>query len=515
MNCFYWRISQSSAHKLARLYSKHSVSGSQVRVRFAPSPTGHLHLGGYRTAIYNYLFSKSCGGQFILRIEDTDQARLVPGSAEKLEKILHWSGIIPDESPLLGGEYGPYFQSERLSFYSKYASELLDKGFAYRCFCTETRLELLKKEANRTKQPNKYDRKCLQLSASEINDKISKNIPYTIRFMLTPELQTFEDLIYGQFSHDVYSNEGDPIIVKSDGFPTYHFANVVDDHLMNITHVLRGVEWQVSTPKHIMLYKALGWDPPIFGHLPLIMNKDGTKLSKRQGDLHLQTLKDRSYYPESVLNFVTSVGGGFHNRNYSLDKLYSLDDLNSIFDIEKVHTSSCKIELEKLDIINRFAIMENLKTDHSKKALIEECRKIVLQKIRHLNLVEDDVSDETIEKYLIWGQNRISKLQDIVNDDLLFLWAFSVNDDVHISLNEHLLDSLIQLFEENGSDQNSLFASIKKLCKEKGVKFPSVMKDLRVLITGHSEGAPVTDLVELLGVDSVVKRMKQYKCKRN
>merc|ERR1711915_784761 len=316
----------------------------------------------------------------------------------------------------------------------------------------------------------------------EINDKISKNIPYTIRFMLTPELQTFEDLIYGQFSHDVYSNEGDPIIVKSDGFPTYHFANVVDDHLMNITHVLRGVEWQVSTPKHIMLYKALGWDPPIFGHLPLIMNKDGTKLSKRQGDLHLQTLKDRSYYPESVLNFVTSVGGGFHNRNYSLDKLYSLDDLNSIFDIEKVHTSSCKIEL---------------------------------QKIRHLNLVEDDVSDETIEKYLIWGQNRISKLQDIVNDDLLFLWAFSVDDDVHISLNEHLLDSLIQLFEENGSDQNSLFASIKKLCKEKGVKFPSVMKDLRVLITGHSEGAPVTDLVELLGVDSVVKRMKQYKCKRN
>lgn len=283
-----WRRSLSAA----------SSSSELVRVRFAPSPTGHLHLGGFRTALYNYLWAKSHGhdrGRFILRIEDTDQTRLVPGAAEKLERILEWTGLVPDESPLKGGDFGPYVQSQRLHLYSEAVERMLESGHAYRCFCTERRLELMKRESTRLRVNHKYDRRCLTLSESEIQEKLSQGIPHTVRLKIRPFPESFSDLIYGDVSFNVFELEGDPIILKSDGFPTYHLANVVDDHWMNITHVLRGVEWQISTPKHILLYEALGWNPPKFAHLPLIVNSDGTKMSKRQNDIQVEHYKDQGY----------------------------------------------------------------------------------------------------------------------------------------------------------------------------------------------------------------------------
>jgi len=514
MKILNWRFYDSAKFLLVRYSSTISVpkrdSNNQVRVRFAPSPTGHLHLGGFRTALYNYLFAKSLNGKFILRIEDTDQSRLVSGAAEQLEKVLNWTGIFPDESPLIGGDHGPYYQSHRLGIYSKYASDLLDKGLAYRCFCSEKRLDLLKREASRTRQPNKYDRKCLHLSPSEIEEKLSQKVPHTLRFLLTPELQPFDDLIYGPFSHDVFEAEGDPIIVKSDQYPTYHFANVVDDHLMKITHVLRGVEWQCSTPKHLLIYKAFGWKPPVFGHLPLIMNKDGTKLSKRQGHLHINTLRRDGFYPDSVMNFVTLVGGGFEERDYSLDHVYRMDELIDKFNISKVHTASCKIEMDRLDIINRVVIKEKLDCDETKSEIITLCREVITEKVKSLGLLIDEVDDKTIEKYLVWGKDRINNLVDIVGDDLMFLWIMPLKGDIEISLKNSTIEKVIVNIQENEKFDKPWMKSLKALSKDDKIKFPEMMKDLRVVITGKSDGPPILELVHILGPETVIKRLLNY-----
>nr|CAD7456574.1 unnamed protein product [Timema tahoe] len=310
--------------------SKYFTSSAQikVRVRFAPSPTGHLHLGGLRTALYNYLFAKNHGGTFVLRIEDTDQSRVVPDTVEKLERDLKWAGIVPDESPSVGGQFGPYTQSKRLDIYRAQVNHLLETGAAYPCFCSDTRLGLLKREALRNRQVPRYDNKCRHLSREDRREKLNRYDSYCIRFKLTPNSEPFTDLVFGPVSYDVAQHEGDPVILKSDKYPTYHLANVVDDHFMEISHVLRGVEWQVSTTKHLLMYKAFGWTPPKYAHLPLLMNPDGTKLSKRQGDIRVESFRDGDIFPLALLNYVTHAGGGFH-RDLSDEKLriFSLEEL--------------------------------------------------------------------------------------------------------------------------------------------------------------------------------------------
>jgi len=498
-----------------KLVVRHSLrnyslnASANVRVRFAPSPTGYLHLGGLRTALYNYLFAKSHGGQFILRIEDTDQSRLVPGAAEQLEEVLNWIGLVPDESPIVGGDFGPYRQSQRLNIYSKYAQELIDKGLAYRCFCTEKRLELLKKEAARTRQPNKYDRKCYNLTPDEIEEKLASNQPHTIRFLLSPELHKFDDLVYGEFSHDVFATEGDPVIVKSDGFPVYHFANIVDDHEMRISHVLRGVEWQVSTPKHLMMYQALGWSPPNFGHLPLIMNNDGTKLSKRQNDLHLESLRKSGFFPDSILNFVTLVGGGFEEKENHLDKIYSLDELCQMFKINRMNTHNCKIDISKLDMINRNVLHKNLQDPEESFKLIEVCRKIITDKLQELELVQDNLDDARILSILEWAKDRISTLNDIVSEDLLFLWHLPSHSQNLESADSAVVAETVKILEDE-MEAKSIMKMLKNLSKEKGIKFPVLMRDLRILLTGKTEGPPIIDLINILGKDKSIERLNYF-----
>ena len=317
----------------------------KVRVRFAPSPTGFMHLGSLRTALFNYMYSRSVdNGRFILRIEDTDRTRLVPGAVKSIVEDLKWLNISPDEGPGIGGAFGPYLQSERIDLYKKYTDTLLKMGAAYPCFCSEKALEMMRREALRRREVPRYDNRCRSLTVSEIAEKIKSGKEYVIRFKLVDFSEPWHDMIFGPTVHNVANLEGDPVILKRDGFPTYHLANVVDDHEMEISHVLRGAEWQTSTPKHLLMFKAFGWTPPSYAHLPLLLNKDGTKLSKRQNDLTVAGLKQNGLYPEALTCFALQMGGHFAD---SVDQCYDLPSLaRNKFKLNKVGSQFARVCLE-------------------------------------------------------------------------------------------------------------------------------------------------------------------------
>ncbi|MFC1616069.1 glutamate--tRNA ligase [Patescibacteria group bacterium] len=324
-----------------------------IKTRFAPSPTGYLHVGGLRSALYSYLFAKKNNGTFILRIEDTDQERYVEGATENLISTLQWAGVDYEEGPINDknekGIFGPYTQSKRSEIYQKYAQELIDNGHAYRCFCTKERLDEMRERQKANNQPTMYDRKCCDLPDSEIKANIDEGKKFVIRQKIPFELIKFKDLVRGnvQFHGKIID---DQVLMKSDGLPTYHLANVVDDHLMEITHVIRGEEWLPSTPKHIALYNAFGWDIPEFAHLPLLLNPDGTKLSKRQGDVAVEDYVKKGYLKEAILNFIAFLGwhpGGGEER-----EIYTLEELEKLFSIDKVQKSGAIFNLEKLDWYN-------------------------------------------------------------------------------------------------------------------------------------------------------------------
>ncbi|XP_013360262.1 PREDICTED: probable glutamate--tRNA ligase, mitochondrial isoform X4 [Chinchilla lanigera] len=344
--------------------------GGAVRVRFAPSPTGFLHLGGLRTALYNYIFAKKHRGSFILRLEDTDQARLVPGAAENIEDMLEWAGIPPDESPRRGGPAGPYRQSQRLELYAQAAEALLRTGAAYPCFCSPQRLELLKKEALRNHQTPRYDNRCRNLSQKQVAQRLATDPKPAIRFRLEVEAPAFQDLVYGWNRHEVASVEGDPVILKSDGFPTYHLACVVDDHHMGISHVLRGSEWLTSTSKHLLLYQALGWQPPHFAHLPLLLNRDGSKLSKRQGDIFLEHFAAAGFLPDALVDIITNCGSGFAENQMGR----TLPELTAQFDLARITCHSALLDLQKLPEFNR--LLERSDTDVTQAVLNGELKKL-------------------------------------------------------------------------------------------------------------------------------------------
>ena len=324
-----------------------------VRTRFAPSPTGYLHVGGLRTALYCYLFAKKNKGKFLLRIEDTDQERFVEGAVENLIKTLSWVGLDHDEGPMLDGsekgKFGPYTQSKRTEIYLKHADELLEKGHAYRCFCTKERLDEMREKQEKNKLPPMYDRTCANLQKSEIEEKLKAKIPFVVRQKMPYELIKFKDLVRGNVQFDGKIID-DQVLIKSDGFPTYHLANVVDDHFMEITHVIRGEEWLPSTPKHIALYKAFGWEHPEFAHLPLLLNEDKSKLSKRQGDVSVESYIEKGYLKEAIINFAAFLGwnpGGGEEK-----EIFTLEELEEVFSIEHVHKAGAVFNIEKLDWFN-------------------------------------------------------------------------------------------------------------------------------------------------------------------
>lgn len=323
-----------------------------MRTRFPPSPTGFLHVGGLRTALYNYLLARQTKGTFLLRIEDTDQARSVPGAAENILETLHWAGMDPDEGvtldagvPAEKGTRGPYYQSRRLDLYKKYAEELVAKGHAYPCFCTAARLEEMRKAQEAAKKAPMYDRLCLRLSAEEVSKKLAEGLPHVIRMKVPHERTiTFDDDIRGPVSFHGHTVD-DQVLLKSDGFPTYHLAHVVDDHFMEIDLVMRGEEWLSSLPKHLLLFEQLGWPTPRYAHVPLLLNADKTKLSKRQNSVSCSEYIAKGYLPEALLNFLALLGW----NPGTTQELFSTDELIEQFSLTRVQKAGAVFDLEKLD----------------------------------------------------------------------------------------------------------------------------------------------------------------------
>ena len=320
----------------------------QVRTRFAPSPTGYLHLGGLRTALYTYLFARSHGGKFILRIEDTDQEREVPGAVEKIYSSMAAAGLKYDEGPDVGGDYGPYIQSQRKDLYLPYAKQLVESGHAYYCFCTKERLDQARAEAEKKGENFKYDKHCLHLSKEEVQRRLDAGEPYVIRQNIPTEGKAgFDDLIFGHVEVDC-STLDDNVLIKADGLPTYNFANVIDDHTMGITHVTRGTEYLSSAPKYNLLYQAFGWDPPKYIHLPPVMANAQRKLSKRYGDPSFEDLLDQGYLKEAIINFIALLGWSPKGEQ----EIFSLEELEKIFDLDGINKAPAIFDMQKLRWFN-------------------------------------------------------------------------------------------------------------------------------------------------------------------
>lgn len=321
----------------------------EVRVRYAPSPTGMQHIGGVRTALFNYLYARSQGGKFILRLEDTDRTRYGEEYVQNLYDTLAWLGIEWDEGGPKGGEYGPYVQSERFELYKKYAQELVDKGQAYYCFCDEERLERIRALQTKNKMAPGYDRNCRHLTPEEVKANLDAGKPYVIRLKVPMEGETkFHDALLGNIEWKNEDVSPDPVLLKSDGFPTYHLANIVDDHFMKISHVMRAQEWIPSTPMHVIMYKAFGWDYPEFCHLPMVMGKDGQKLSKRHGATSVNEFRARGYVPKALINYVAMLGCSYEDGR----DMYDLADFEKLFKLEHLNKAPAVFDYKKLEWYN-------------------------------------------------------------------------------------------------------------------------------------------------------------------
>ncbi len=471
-----------------------------VRTRFAPSPTGYLHVGGLRTALYNYLFAKQQRGQFILRLEDTDRERLVEGAGERIMQILKQFGLQYDEGPDMGGNFGPYIQSQRLDLYRKYAEELIKQGKAYYCFCSPERLKELREKQTKAKQPSKYDRHCCHLTDKEVQEKIKKGESYVVRLKIPEGETTFTDLIRGTIT---VKNEtlDDQVLIKSDGFPTYHLAVVVDDHLMNITHVIRGEEWIPSTPKHVIIYQALGWPLPQYAHLPLLLNPDRSKLSKRQGDVAVEDYLKQGYLPEALLNFIALLGW-----NPGTDEeIFSLSDLLKIFDLTRVQKSGAVFNREKLNWLNAYYIRQ---TDSAKLAGLV---KPYLQETDYF--VEGKFDLKEVVKLF---QERMEKLSDI-KEKAAFLFALpdyggeilipkkSDKDKTKAALK--LCQKLLQEYQQEWQE-NALREFLDKEREEQGFSRAEIFWPLRVAVSGATASPDVFAILDILGREESLKRIK-------
>ena len=474
---------------------------NSIRVRFAPSPTGYLHIGGLRTALYNYLFAKKQSGKIVLRIEDTDRKRFVEGAAENLIETLNWAGISFDEGPGIGGESGPYIQSERLNIYSEHSEKLISCGKAYYCFCTPERLEKLRNEQREQKLPQlKYDKHCLTLSKDEIERNIKSDIPYVIRLNVEEnKTVAFQDEIRGKVEFETNTID-DQVLIKSDGYPTYHLANVVDDYLMKISHVIRGEEWLSSTPKHVLLYDYFGWNKPEFAHLPLLLNPDKSKLSKRQGDVAVEDYRTKGFLKEALINFVALLGW-----NYGDDKeFYELTELREKFSLERVHKAGAVFNLEKLNWLN---------FEHLRRKSDNEVLKMLRGEI--LVSIYSDVhySDEYLLKVISVMKERVSFVKEYLTKSFYFFEAPREYEEKNLrkrwkedshELLRKLRDEFTNLENPGIQDfENALAKTAEELKVSKG----KLIHPLRIAVSGVGEGPGVFDILVVLGKEEVIKRI--------
>jgi len=463
-----------------------------VRLRFAPSPTGYLHVGGLRTALFCWLYARKNGGKFIFRLEDTDQKRFFEDAENQLTGMLEWSGIEIDEGPQYGGIHGPYRQSDRLDIYAQYIRLLLDEGNAYRCFCTSERLEKLRKEQRKKGNTPRYDGFCRNLSKSEVSRRTDSGEGFVVRMKIpeVPETMVLNDLIRGNVSIETSQSE-DQIIVKSDGFPTYHLAVVIDDYLMKITHVVRGEEWIPSFPKHLLLYRYFGWDPPQFAHLPLILNSDRSKLSKRQGDVAVEDFKNNGYLPESLVNFVAMLGWSPGEDK----ELFTLLGLIREFSFERVNKSGAIFDKEKLNWMNQQYI-QKLELDDLQQRLSP-----------FINKTPYAGKDQKILRKIIKIlQPRLVTLSEIENRLSLFFEnnPNSSGPEVLKVLREEnskqvLANFIKQVESVEKLTKDNLGELMKNVQNETTIKGKNLWIPLRYAITRDTEGPDLNLIVDLFG----------------
>lgn len=471
------------------------------RVRFAPSPTGYLHVGGLRTALYNYLFAKHNNGKFILRIEDTDRNRYVEGAVENLIKALRWAGLDYDEGPDTGGVYGPYMQSQRLDIYRKHAAELISKGKAYYCLCTPERLTSLREEQEKQKLPQaKYDKHCLNLPKSEVDEKLSQGIPHVIRLNVEPNQKIiFDDAIRQRVEFDS-NNVDDQVLIKSDGYPTYHLANVVDDHLMKITHVIRGEEWLSSTPKHVLLYDAFEWERPIFAHLPLLLNPDRSKLSKRQGDVAVEDYRDKGYLREALINFVALLGWNAGDDR----EFYYLNELVESFSLERVNKAGAVFDVVKLNSLN---------AEHLRKKSKEEILGLLKDEIQKSKVKSQNYSDEFLLLIIEAMKERVSFVREFIDNCKYFYEAPTEYEQKAVEKNwkPETPEQLRRLSEEfsklTNPTKEDYEHALTKVAERLGIGKGKLIHPLRLAVSGQSTGPGMFDILFILGRDEVVKRI--------
>lgn len=476
---------------------------SEIRFRLAPSPTGFLHLGNLRTALFGYLLAKSMQGRFLLRIEDTDQQREVPGAVDSLLKILSWAGIEFDEGPHCPGDFGPYIQSQRQAVYQEYSKLLLEKGGAYVCFCTPTRLQNMREEQQAKKQPPRYDRCCRDLTPEAIRQRKAAGEQFVLRqkMPLTGAVIVHDEL-RGEIKFQAEDLE-DHILIKSDGLPTYQFASVVDDHLMKISHVTRGEEWIPSFPKNVLLYRSFGWDVPKFIHLPLIMNKEGGKLSKRQGDVFVEDYKQKGYLPEALINFCALLG--WHPKDD--EEIFTLEELKKIFKLADIRTSPAVFDVDKLDFFNG-AYIRKLKPE----LLVEYCKPYLAE-----NLKINNKTDEELQAIVKLEQERIKKFSEIGEktkfffvdqpeyDPALLIWKKLAKETIKNNLEELL--AKLEAIEE--WTQKNLDKTILDYLVKKKLQLGDYLWPMRVALTGEKNSPGPFEVAAVLGKSASLARIKQ------
>lgn len=481
--------------------------GNEVRVRYAPSPTGHLHIGNARTALFNYLFARSQGGKFIIRIEDTDQKRNVEGGEESQLRHLQWLGIDWDESIDKDGGYGPYRQSERNDIYKKYYDELLAKDLAYKCYCTAEELEEEREAQIARSEMPRYSGKCSHLSKEEEDKLIAEGREPSIRFRVPKgEIIKFDDMVKGEISFET-DGIGDFVIVKKDGTPTYNFAVAVDDHLMKMTHILRGEDHISNTPKQIMVFNAFGWDVPLFGHMTLIVNENRKKLSKRDESIiqFIEQYKNLGYLPEALFNFIALLGWSPVGE----EELFTKEQFIDIFDVNRLSKSPALFDMHKLKWVNNQYV----------KALdLDQVVALTLPHLQKAGKVSEELTEEEntwVRKLISLYHEQLSYGAEIVElTELFFKEQIEYNQEVKEVLAEEQVPEVMasfagQLERLESFTPDEIKAAIKAVQKETGHKGKKLFMPIRVAVTGQTHGPELPQSIELLGKETVLNRIKQ------
>ena len=467
-----------------------------TKVRFAPSPTGYLHVGGLRTALYNYLYAKKVGGQMVLRIEDTDQNRKVEGAVENLISSFNTMGLTFDEGPTQSGENGPYFQSKRLHIYKKNIQILIDSGTAYPCFCSSKRLEKVRDTQRENKETIKYDRQCLSLSKEDAKVKM-QNESHVIRMKIPDNGEiVFYDMVRDKVS--VNTDEiDDQILIKTDGFPTYHFANVVDDYLMGITHVMRGEEWLPSTPKHVLLYQFFNWKLPKFIHLPLLLNSDKSKLSKRQGDVAVEDYLKKGYLVEALLNFIALLG--WHPN--SDKELFTMNELQKEFSIKRIQKAGGVFDIEKLNWMNSHYLKEMDLSEIANKAkpFFESAELDVSNTSKYLAIVDNARQRSNTLAEMIEHSEPFYKKLEFTSEQKEMLKSGS-SIEVFKVLSE-------KLTEITNISEQEIKSKINETGAETRVKGKDLFIPIRLALFGQEHGPDIALIIKILGIDEAITRL--------